>query len=228
MSIPSAGAVTVGHPLIMDDGEGQAPRWVYVGATCIGILAIAACLTGVLWARSADGSARYEASILVISTLTSLVLSGVTLAYVSLTRALLREAELSRRSAVLDREARAHSEFLLRIDAAMSSMLGASNDVLAAGTHLSGLLRARRAWRAEAIRPLNDALARVATGLDQLRRVAPGLSDEAGTVFDVLLEYQAYASRGASEDALNEIAGRLREAKLALESAAANLAAPIP
>ena len=138
------------------------------------------------------------------------VLVGTTIYYAVQTKNLVLESRAARQSDGLARAAAHRESEARRIEGAAAALVGASSDLIAAGTMLATLVQRRRVWRLRAVEPGMQSLVSASRALDELRYLAPGpITEAGGRLLDAMLAYFRQAAAGASPQGLEAVAGQL-------------------
>lgn len=146
------------------------------------------------------------------------VLAVTTIYYAYQTRQMVLEMRASREA---EAAARTQAERLAnyhRMRGAASALMGASSDLLATGTLLAELLRARRVFRVRVMEPSTQAIVAGTRAIDELRYLAPAeVTAAADSLLDTMVNFYGACTRGARAHELRGIAGTMGQEKQALQ-----------
>ena len=154
-----------------------------------------------------------EAQLLVAgaSIVISAVLAGTTIYYARWSRNLVLETHETRIAEQAHREGIARRETHQQLVAATSALVGCASDVIALGSVLSILIRARRVWRLRRVELAMQPVIAASQAIDRVRYVASAdVLEAAHELFDQIVEYFHAASVGAPESRLVGLAQDMR------------------
>ena len=208
-------------PLVVGDTTSRRMGYLVFGAAGGAFIVVAGVLTAVAWRiagqpvkTTGDLLGELQALVAVAQLIVAGVLAATTIYNALQTWQMVVEM---RKSAAEDERARqdqVRREQTQSIEGAANALIGATSDMVGAGTLLSSLLQFRRVWSVRPMVPLNTALVAMSRALDQLRYRSPGpVADAAGQVSDVAMEFYGAAGDRKRRLELETLARRIHQAK---------------